>query len=245
MARAYQSAPAYLRSKRCADEALLDEVKFEADGWPSINGGKGPSTNAPSPFGIAQKKAELNFSDDFSDPKLGAGWQWPVADEPRYRIENGFLLLSPNRKTNDLVGAVLARSTTIGDYTADATIGEPDPGVFAGIAAFGDPANSIGLATGDGKLLLWFRHKGKHEILAETPAPKAKEIHLRLLAKDGHRFQFFARGDKKDWTPIGRDLQGKHLPPWDRNVRIALTAGGAENAVGKFARVEILRENAR
>lgn len=220
-------------------QALLDEVKFEADGWPSINGGKGPSTKALSPFGVAQKKAELRFQDDFSSAR--PGWQWPVADEPNYKIENGWLHLSPSRKTNDLVGAVLARSTTLGDYTAEATIGELTPGVFAGIAAFGDPANSMGLTTGDGKLLLWFRQKGKHHILSETPAPESKTMHLRLVARDGHRFQFFASGNKKDWTRVGQDLQGKHLPPWDRNVRVALTVGGHEDAVAKFDQVSIQR----
>lgn len=226
-------------------QALLDEVKFGTDGWPSINEGKGASTKAPSPFGVVQKKAEVNFSDDFSQASLQPGWQWPVADEPQYKIERGFLVLSPTRKTNDLVGAVLARSTTVGDYVVQTTVGELKPGVFAGLAAFGDAANSVGLVAGDGKLLLWLRRKGKHEVLAEAAAPAAKNFHLRLVARDGHRFHFFASGDKKAWTRVGQDLEGKHLPPWDRNVRVALTVGGAQNATARFDSIAITLDSAK
>ena len=211
-------------------QALLDEVKFGADAWPSINDGKGPSTSAPSPFDAAQRKAELNFSDDFSAPGLRPGWQWPVADEPQYKIEGGSLVLSPVRKTNDLLGAVLARSTTVGDYTARTTIPNLQPGVFAGLAAFGDPANAIGIAASDAKVVLWRRQKGRHEVLSESPAPKSGPVQLSFVGKNGHQFQFFVGAE-----PIGQDVHGKHLPPWDRNVRVALTAGGVEGAVRKFA----------
>ena len=44
-------------------EAMLDEVKWKADGWPAINSGKGPSGRAPSPFGVADLNAECSFLD--------------------------------------------------------------------------------------------------------------------------------------------------------------------------------------
>ena len=218
-------------------QALLDEVTFGADGWPVINDGKGPSTMAASPYDSVQNKAEMHFSDDFNSETLRPGWQWPVADEPSHKVERGVLVLSPGRKTNDFVGAVLARSTTAGNYTARTMVSELDPGSFAGIAAFGDPANAMGLAAGpEGKLVLWLRQKGKHQILSESSMPQRWNIQLQLTAREGHRFQFFARGDEtQPWMQIGQDLQGKHLPPWDRNVRVALTVGGTEGAVGKFA----------
>jgi beta-xylosidase len=63
-------------------EMLLDEVKFGMDGWPVINDAKGPSQRAASPFGAAERKAELSFRDDFTARKLRPGWQWPQANEP-------------------------------------------------------------------------------------------------------------------------------------------------------------------
>jgi hypothetical protein len=50
----------------------------------------------------------------------------------------------------------------------------------------------------------------------------------------GHQFKFSASGDGKQWIPIGDDVEGKHLPPWDRNVRVALTVGGAPDAAATF-----------
>jgi xylan 1,4-beta-xylosidase len=218
-------------------QALLDEVTFTRDGWPVINEDKGPSTNALPPYEVHQSRSEVNFSDSFDRTDLRPGWQWPVANEPNRTVREGFLTLSPGQQTNDFVAAVLARTTTTGDYSARTIVSRVSAGTFAGIAAFGDPANAMGLAVGSGgKLVLWLRQKGKHQVLAESSVPKKGDIHLQLTAKEGHRFQFFARGDEtQQWMPIGQDLQGKHLPPWDRNVRVALTVGGAEGATGRFA----------
>ena len=217
-------------------QALLDEVTFRSDGWPVINDGKGPSTTAPMPYDTVQKKAELTFGDNFSGTELAPGWQWPAGDEPRHKVERENLILSPSRKTNDLIGAVLARCTTSSDYSAQTKTGQLEPGTFAGIAAFGDAANAMGLVVNSsGRLLLWLRQKGSHQILSESSIPKHRDVWLRLVARDGHRFQFFARGaDDQPWMPIGKDVEGQHLPPWDRNVRVALTVGGVEGALGRF-----------
>ena len=224
-------------------QALLDEVTFGNDGWPSINDGKGPSTGAPSPFQSVQKQAEIDFSDHFNST-LPPGWQWPVADEPQYRTHRGFLVLRPSRKTNDFVGAVLARSTTVGDYSARTIVGDLTDGTFAGIAAFGDAANAMGLAVGrGGKLVLWLRQKGRHQVLAESSIPKHRDVQLRMTARNGHEFQFFVRGDDtQPWNPVGKDIQGKYLPPWDRNVRVALTVGGAETAEAQFDSFALMAE---
>ena len=110
---------------------------------------------------------------------------------------------------------------------------------MAGLAAFGDGANAMGMGLKDGKLVLWRRDKGQHKELASVDSPKGQKIHLRLTANDGHQFRFAASGDGKDWMPLGDDLQGKHLPPWDRSIRVALTVGGAENASGYFTTLRI------
>ena len=40
-----------------------------------------------------------------------------------------------------------------------------------------------------------------------------------------HRFA--VSRDGRAWTDIGGEVEGRDLPPWDRGVRVALTAGGA------------------
>jgi hypothetical protein len=87
-----------------------------------------------------------------------------------------------------------------------------------------------------GKLILWQRQKGQHQVLAQSTIPRRGDVQLQLRAKEGHRFSFFVRGEESQpWNPIGPEVEGKHLPPWDRNVRVALTVGGREGANAKFA----------
>jgi hypothetical protein len=40
--------------------------------------------------------------------------------------------------------------------------------------------------------------------------------------------------DGNRWRNIGDEMNGEYLPPWDRGVRVALTAGGAADASAKF-----------
>ena len=48
-----------------ARQGLLDEVKWTADEWATINDGKGASKQAESPLGVAERNAEYRFFDDF------------------------------------------------------------------------------------------------------------------------------------------------------------------------------------
>src|SRR5437868_7069599 len=100
-------------------QALLDEVKWGADGWPTINNGKGPSARAASPFGVPEGNREYAVFDDFTSPRLTPGWQWPQANEPVKRLVGGRLVLAPAAAhAQDMLSAVVARTTTEGDYTA-------------------------------------------------------------------------------------------------------------------------------
>ncbi|MFN7948029.1 MAG: family 43 glycosylhydrolase [Blastocatellia bacterium] len=217
-------------------EALLDEVKWNADGWPVINEGKGPSRQAASPFGRPERNAEYAFFDDFKSPRLQPGWQWPQANEPSVTIRNGSLLLSPNAAhADDPIGAVLARSTTLGDYTATTLLDlrGMKAGAVAGLAAYGNPENALGIAVGDGKIRLWRREKGQHKVVTELDAPQAPALYLRMTASGGNRFRFAISTDGREWKDAGED-EGSYLPPWDLSVRVALTAGGSAGAAGKF-----------
>jgi hypothetical protein len=105
---------------------------------------------------------------------------------------------------------------------------------MSGIAAIGDRANAAGVAAGNGKLILWRRDKGVHKIITETKAPELQSVHLKLTASHGSTFQFAFSPDGKQWTTLGDAQPGDKFPPWDRSIRVGLTAGGAEKAVGLF-----------
>lgn len=224
-------------------EMMLDEITFEENGWPVINGGRGPSASALSPFGAEQRREELAFFDDFTESKLRPDWQWPVGTFPNVRIDvsaGGQLVLAPGEKSGPL-GAVLARSCTNGDYVATTVVDSAalSAGGSASLSAFGDSANAVGLAIADDRPLLWRVQKGQRQELARGDALRPGAIHLRLTVSDGHRLQFAIGLDGKEWTSIGDSADGDYLPPWDRNIRVALIANRTEARISEF-RIEPL-----
>lgn len=218
-------------------EMWLEEVKFGADDWPTINDGNGPAITAPSPFGAKQKHAELSFDDDFASGDLRPGWQWPQNNMPIIALKGGVLELTPQpERATDTAGAIVARSTTSGDYTATTlvTVRDLRPGVTVGLAAIGDPGNAIGVGITESKAIVWQRQRDEQKTLAELPKVDWAKVYLQIRVANGNRFLFSVSRDGKDWQPVGDQADGGYLPPWDRSIRIGLTAGGAADATGKF-----------
>lgn len=226
-------------------QALLDEIKWGADGWPTINEGKGPSARAASPTGSRNFNAEYKFFDDFTALRIRPGWQWPQSNEPAIRIETarqGWLVLSPaDAQAANLTGAVVARPTTTGDYTATTVVelSSLQNGAMAGLSAYGELENALGLSVGDGKAVLWRREKNEQRMLETISAPTGASLHLRMRARDGQRYRFAISRDGRDWRDVGDEVDGSYLPPWDRGVRVALTAGGARGATARFGFLRI------
>lgn len=217
-------------------EGMLDEVKFGADGWPTINDGKGASVKMTSPFNAKQKVSGSSYTDDFSGKNLESGWQWPQNREPVHRLQNGKLLLATTGHATNFLAAVLARSTLAADYIATTTIETKSlkPAAAAGLCAFGDSENAMGAVFQGGKIITWRRDKGVTRQLSQQPAPEGAKLFLQLTARHGYSFQLAVSADGKKWKPCGEVADAKDLPPWDRSVRVALTVGGAMGAEGIF-----------
>jgi len=220
-------------------EALLDEVKFTPEGWAEINLGMGPSEREQSPFGKSQKREELVFSDSFTASKLRPGWNWPVSDDASPASLSGgrLTLVSPPEIGTNLMGGVLGRPITAGDFYATATLVRKslEPGVIAGLATLGDRANSTGVALVDDRIILWNRTRDQQTILAQDAAPaKARIIYFRVVASGGKNYQFSFSGDGQAWTDLSPQTSGAHLPPWDRAIRVGMTVGGMPQAEAKF-----------
>ncbi len=216
-------------------EALLDEVIFSNDGWPTINGGKGPSGKHQAPYNVAQKKNELRFDEDFNT--IEPGWNWLVGDKNPVRPAQGALVIQadPRHGTN-LLGSVFGRSITGGDLvaTTELDLKSLDSGEAAGLAMVGDRGNATGIAILDGKLFVWNSARGEQQTLAATSAPSAQKLFLRVRAEKGAEYDFAFSADGKQWHQLRSDVSGKHLPPWDRAVRASLTVGGKPNADARF-----------
>jgi xylan 1,4-beta-xylosidase len=216
-------------------EGLLDEVVWDDNEWPTINHGRGPTItgNIGAPIDRPDGKHH-SFTDTFNQPKLRPEWQWPQNNEPEVRVQSsggsGVTLSPKSQRADDFAAAVLAVKTTTGDYRAEARLDtRPKAGISAGLAAFGDSENALGLSIRDGKALLWRRQKNKHQIISTNQAPDGATLLLRMTASAGHKFQFAMSADNQSWTHVGEniDLEGNYLPPWDRGIRVALVTGGA------------------
>jgi beta-xylosidase len=96
-------------------QALLDEVKWGRDGWPTINEGRGPSGQAAAPRAARGQtplqSAWHNFFDDFGTPRLSFAWQWPQSNVPTIGVEamgGGWLALGPTAGQGDNPVAAVA-----------------------------------------------------------------------------------------------------------------------------------------
>ncbi len=219
-------------------QGLLDEVTWGANGWPSINGGRGPSGGAS-----AGTPAAHEFADEFTTAKLRPQWQWPVNNEPRIEVGGGKVTFASQTGGKDpFAAAVLALKTTTGDYTATAQLMTRSlaDGHSAGISAFGDRENALGASVVGNTLIIWKRQRGKHENLSTNALPAGDGVFLRLTASSGHRFTFSTSADGRTWGAAGAsiDVEGDYLPPWDRGIRVALVAGG-EKAAGTFRTIRV------
>ncbi|HLM03013.1 MAG TPA: family 43 glycosylhydrolase [Pyrinomonadaceae bacterium] len=227
-------------------QALLDEVTWTGDDWAVINGGNGPSKQANAPLGIGERNAEYRFFDDFTSRNLRFGWQWLHAIVPNYRLNNGWLVLSPKPEhARNEIGAMMGWSTTLGNYEATTQLDTRNPAkdAIAGISAFGDNENALGMGVQNGKLVIWKRERNNHQVILTADAPKSKQLYLRMEALNGHLFRFAVSRDNRKWQVVGGEVDGAYLPPWDRGLRVALVSGGAANASARFGflRIEPLK----
>ena len=211
-------------------ESLLDQVVWGEDGWPQINNGAGPSSVAPAPLGRADAAPETEFFDGFNRAALGPDWQWPMNHAPAARVEverGGHLVLAPGASAvaaDEFTGAVIARRTTSGSYTATVLLDARGraAGARAGLAAYGWRESALGVSAGGGKIVVWRREGKDQRRLGEADAPASDALYLRMTAEGGERYRFAYSANGRAWTEVGGTAAGGHVEA----ARVALTAAG-------------------
>jgi xylan 1,4-beta-xylosidase len=231
-------------------EALLDEVVWGEDGWPSINGGAGPSSAARAPLGVAEADDGAEYFDDFATANLGPEWQWPMSSEPNARLlpDSGRLLLAPASAAggaapattrggaaaagDEWAAAVLALRTSSADYVATAAVGVPpaDTKTRAGLSAYSWRNGAVGVSIGGGRVFVWRRENQTRQTLADVPAPAGATIQLRMTAEGGENYRFAVSPDGREWQALGGPVAGGHV----EGARVALTVGGPPGPAASF-----------
>ncbi|MCR5426777.1 MAG: family 43 glycosylhydrolase [Lachnospiraceae bacterium] len=167
-------------------ETALDRITWTADGWPLVNGGRGPSAIAPLPKACAQERADAK-----ADAKAEAqadetsrhgtapatdrrtGWDPLVFMTPRppqegaVRVEQGRLILRSGPAPLESVDArnIYVRRQTAFDFTASVSLSAPPEreGQEAGLVCYYDENTWIACAVrieGDGPVLSLREHIG-------------------------------------------------------------------------------------
>ena len=212
-------------------EMLLDEVVFGSDGWPTINGGKGPSTGTAGPRTATRQTDITQVRDDFSGAGLTPAWQWPIGRKPTARMTGGFLTLEVGDGP-----ATAVQSITVPSFVAETAVDPKalSPGASAGLVVYGDRANHIALVTDGQKIQLWSEQKGQRNKVAEANAQPGAAIRLRIACIDGNRFRFALQGAGGKWMEVAGETDGSFLPPWDRGVRTGVSVIGNPGASASF-----------
>lgn len=212
-------------------EALLDEVKWNEQGWPTINEGRGPSGTAPAPLEGVAVRAPAEFFDGFTAPELEASWQWPMFGQQTARVDvaSRHLVLTPvampGGNADKWTGAVLAQRTMSGTYVATTVVDTRSlsTGATAGLAAYSWRNDAVGIGVGDGQVFVWRRDGRVQTAPATSPAPNAPSIYLRMTVKDGEQFRFTYSVNGRDWKEVGGIIQAGNV----EGAHVALVAGGA------------------
>lgn len=213
-------------------QMLLDEVVFGADGWPTINQGKGASDRAAAPTVARSQRDVRTFRADFDRAgELEPGWQWVVGRKPATRVSDGKLTLT----TTDADPASAVQSITAPSFVAETAVATQGlaNGAFAGLVAYGDRANHLALVTNGKAVQLWSLRRGERTIIGEAPA-SGDMVRLRIACVDGNRFRFAVQGEGGKWKELAGETDGSFLPPWDRGVRTGVYVAGGNGVAGTF-----------
>ncbi len=236
-------------------QGLLDEVTWDASGWPVINGGRGPSRAASAPFKKSSGRVNASIEDDFSRPTLDPGWQWPWDQPQPPRIEaarGGWLRLQLGAATGL---AIAARPTLTGSYTATTSVETASlaVGTQAGISAFGNrdnllaitveraPAPAAGGNSAPFTVAVWQKQKGQLTSITTDTLAGSDRVYFQLKATDRTRFDFAVSPDGKQWKTVAAQTEGGYLPPWDLSVRVAMIVSGPARASARFGHFEQAR----
>ncbi len=191
-------------------ETGLDRVDWQADGWPLINQGKGPSESNTSPKLPFTPQQNLR-SDDFAATNIGLPWQWvrnPSPEAFSLTKRPGFLRLHGSTIPVNAERArhILVQREVSHRYTAITRIEfKPRPGDEAGLICYYDSACHIKFALTDKNgphLQVEECRKGVNKIIAGAGLDSATDTIFLKVEVNGLKRSFSYSSNNKDWTKL-------------------------------------------
>lgn len=212
-------------------QGVLKEFKFTADGWVDFVDDAMESVKP-------QK-----ISDDFSGKALHPEWQWSVFQPVKYKIRKGVIQLMTESPDHT---SFIGRKTLSGNYTAIVSVMRKMSDAAGGLAIVGDDRNLIGVRIENDKVLVVKIQDDKTEVMYETRIPSSDRIQLKIEVKQGDQF-FFSYGDTAGkFNELNVDaIDGAYLPPWDRALRVSLTAYGSSGQKAVFDDFSVIESSAK
>lgn len=202
-------------------EGLLQEFRFTTDGW--VEFVKDEAT-------VARNVEDRE--DRFRKAALPHYWEWNVFQQPSFAISGGELHL------NALPGGpghFTGQKTLSGNYTASVLVRPRKGGAAAGLAVLGDERNTLTLYHTNDSVKLVSLSNGRDSVWNALAVRGGKKLHLRVQCTGGNQFVFGYSTNGRTFTPLtSKPVSGSHLPPWDRALRIGVTALGPEGTKAVF-----------
>ncbi len=157
-------------------ETALDPIEWTNDGWPIVNGLKGPSALQKKP-NLPECVWENEGFDDFDGMNLGHEWMFPrPPDVDGYRLENSQLWITGSKAAMDTKDArnILLRRQKHFEFTAETKMGLMTmvPGQEAGMTCYYDENTWLKycvVSQSDGSLhLKVLEHIGNRDLESEA-----------------------------------------------------------------------------
>lgn len=207
-------------------ETGLDRVDWQPDGWPVLNHGKGPSSEAPVPK-LPAAICRTVLDDEFAGPSLGVQWQFvrnPDAKRFSLAARPGHLrLIAGDADVNSIQARnlILQRETSQNLVATTRLEFDPKPGGQAGLLCYYDSKSYLKFVlTGQEtpRLVVEECRKGVRKTLAEVPGIAAGPIHLRVKV-EGLCRSFAYSYDNQKWhdaaaIPDASFLSDQGTPLW-------------------------------
>jgi xylan 1,4-beta-xylosidase len=200
-------------------QGLLKEFHFTPDGWIRFSDDV-TATVTPA----------VELKEEFEGKTLSNSWQWSVFNPPRYEQSEGTLSLYASG-----IPAFLAHKTFASEYHVRTTLLINQSASEGGLAAIGDDRNLVGISFAKGKLQVSKVVDGNESVIMLKKLNARDRIVLEMQVSKGSLIHFRYSLDGKTFKNAGpAPVDGGYLPPWDRAVRVGVTAKGQNDQKAVF-----------